>query len=116
MMVEAGGSENAFYYYDDGGEEGHRRSPRRRAAGLQGVDQGIDRTPTVSCSLRSSRTHGEIVPMKWTPVLDYTPEIFEAVEKFSTEAMKPAVTISAKAERNAAVDEVTADRRCTLLW
>ncbi len=47
--------------------------------------------------------------MKWTPVLDYTPEIFDAVEKFSTEAMKPAVKISAKSERNAAVDAVTAD-------
>ena len=54
--------------------------------------------------------------MKWTPVLDYTPEIMDAVEKFSTEAMKPAVTISAKAERNAAVDEVSAAADRPILW
>jgi polyribonucleotide nucleotidyltransferase len=108
MMVEAGGSENAFYYYDDGAK---KVTEEVLGDALQACKVWIKESIALQRQLVASviATHGPIEEMKWTPVLDYTPEIFDAVEKFSTEAMKPAVTISAKAERNAAVDEVTAD-------
>ncbi|WP_051062830.1 polyribonucleotide nucleotidyltransferase [Ilumatobacter nonamiensis] len=108
MMVEAGGSENAFYYYDDGAK---KVTEEVLGDGLQACKVWIKESIALQRQLLASviATNGPIEEMSWTPVLDYTPEIFDAVEKFSTEAMKPAVTISAKAERNEAVDAVTAD-------
>lgn len=108
MMVEAGGSENAFYYYDDGAK---KVTEEVLGDALQACKVWIKESIALQRQLLASviATHGPIEPMKWTPVLDYTPEIFDAVEAFSTEAMQPAVKISAKAERNAAVDAVTAD-------
>ena len=108
MMVEAGGSENAFYYYEDGAK---KVTEEVLGDALQACKVWIKESIALQRQLVASviATNGPIEEMKWTPVLDYTPEIMDAVEKFSTEAMKPAVTISAKAERNAAVDEVTAD-------
>ncbi|MFK7917432.1 MAG: polyribonucleotide nucleotidyltransferase [Ilumatobacter sp.] len=108
MMVEAGGSENAFYYYDDGAK---KVTEEVLGDALQACKVWIKESIALQRQLLASviATNGPIEPMKWTPVLDYTPEIFAAVEAFSTEAMKPAVTISAKAERNAAVDAVAAD-------
>jgi polyribonucleotide nucleotidyltransferase len=47
--------------------------------------------------------------MKWTPVLDYTPEIFAAVEKVGSDKLTPVITIADKSERNAATDAVTAE-------
>ncbi len=108
MMVEAGGSENAFYYYDDGAK---KVTEEVLGDALQACKVWIKESIALQRQLVASviATNGPIEEMKWTPVLDYTPEIIDAVEKFSTEAMKPAVTISAKAERNAAVDAVAAD-------
>lgn len=108
MMVEAGGSENAFYYYDDGAK---KVTEEVLGDALQACKVWIKESIALQRQLLASviATNGPIVPMKWTPVLDYTPEIFDAVEAFSTEAMQPAVKISAKAERNAAVDAVAAD-------
>jgi polyribonucleotide nucleotidyltransferase len=108
MMVEAGGSENAFYYYEDGAK---KVTEEVLGDALQACKVWIKESIALQRQLLASviATNGPIEELKWTPVLDYTPEIMEAVEKFSTEAMKPAVTISAKAERSAAVDAVTAD-------
>ena len=108
MMVEAGGSENAFYYYEDGAK---KVTEEVLGDGLQACKVWIKESIALQRQLLASviSTHGPIEEMSWTPVLDYTPEIFDAVEKYSTEAMKPAVTISAKSERNAAVDQVAAD-------
>ncbi|MGB3736557.1 MAG: polyribonucleotide nucleotidyltransferase [Ilumatobacter sp.] len=108
MMVEAGGSENAFYYYEDGAK---KVTEEVLGDALQACKVWIKESIALQRELREKvvAANGEIEEMKWTPVLDFTPEIFDAVEKFSTEAMKPAVKISAKSERNAAVDAVTAD-------
>ena len=107
MMVEAGGSENAFYFYAEGAK---KVTEEVLGDALQACKVWIKESIALQRQLVASviATNGPIEEVKWTPVLDYTPEIMDAVEKFSTEAMKPAVTISAKAERNAAVDEVSA--------
>ena len=107
MMVEAGGSENAFYYYADGAK---KVTEDVLADGLEACKVWIKESIALQRQLVASviATQGPIEPMKWTPVLDYTPEIFAAVERVATEKMAPAIRISAKSERNAATDEVAA--------
>ncbi|MEM1333383.1 MAG: polyribonucleotide nucleotidyltransferase, partial [Actinomycetota bacterium] len=108
MMVEAGGSENAFYYYADGAK---KVTEEVLADGLEACKVWIKESIALQRQLVASviATDGPIEPMSWTPVLDYTPEVFAAVERVATEPMKPAIAIAGKAERNAAVDQVTAD-------
>ncbi len=108
MMVEAGGSENAFYYYADGAK---KVTEDVLADGLEACKVWIKESIALQRQLVASviATHGPIEPMEWTPVLDYTPEIFAAVERVGTEAMKPAIAIAGKAERNAATDAVASD-------
>ena len=95
MMVEAGGSENAFYFYAEGAK---KVTEEVLGDALQACKVWIKESIALQRQLVASviATNGPIEEMKWTPVLDYTPKIMDAVEKFSTEAMKPAVTISAK--------------------
>ena len=49
-------------------------------------------------------TKGPIAPLEYTPVLDYTPEVFAAVERVATTKLAKAVSIALKADRNAATD------------
>ena len=53
-------------------------------------------------------TRGPIEPLKYTPVLDYTDELFAAVEAAATATLQPAIRIALKSERNAAIDDATA--------
>ena len=52
--------------------------------------------------VRSSRS-------TYTPQVDYGTDVFDAVEKLGTTKLAKAITISAKADRNAATDEVTTE-------
>jgi len=108
MMVEAGGSENAFYYYDDGAK---KVTEEVLADGLEACKVWIKESIALQRQLVASviATQGPIEMMSWTPVLDYTVEIFAAVEKSASEKLAPAIAILAKAERNEATDAVTAD-------
>jgi len=108
MMVEAGGSENAFYYYDDGAE---KVTEEVLADGLEACKVWIKESIALQRQLVASviATNGAIEQMKWTPVLDYTPEIFTAVEKAGSDKLAPIITIANKSERNEATDAVTAE-------
>jgi polyribonucleotide nucleotidyltransferase len=53
-------------------------------------------------------THGPIKQLEFTPVLDYTPEVFAAVEGLVADDVAEAVRIAGKSERNAATDAATA--------
>ena len=108
MMVEAGGSENAFYYYDDGAK---KVTEEVLADGLEACKVWIKESIAMQRQLVASviSTSGPIEQMKWTPVLDYTPEIFAAVEQAGSAKLAPVVIIPAKSERNAATDAVTAE-------
>ncbi|MBV1892427.1 MAG: polyribonucleotide nucleotidyltransferase [Ilumatobacteraceae bacterium] len=108
MMVEAGGSENAFYYYEDGAK---KVTEDVLADGLEACKVWIKESIALQRQLVASviATQGPIEMMSWTPVLDYTDEIFAAVEKSASEKLAPAICIAAKAERNEATDAVTAD-------
>jgi polyribonucleotide nucleotidyltransferase len=108
MMVEAGGSENAFYYYDDGAK---KVTEEVLADGLDACKVWIKESIALQRQLVASviAVKGPIETMKFTPVLDYTPEIFAAVEAAGSDKLAPVITMANKSERNEATDAVTAE-------
>lgn len=106
MMVEAGGTEKSFSFYANGSP---KVSEEVIASGLDASKKFIKDSIKLQRQLVASviATSGAIEPLKYTPVLDYSDEVWTAVEKFATAKLAPAVSISLKSERNAAIDEVT---------
>jgi polyribonucleotide nucleotidyltransferase len=107
MMVEAGGTEKSFAYYDNGAP---KVDEAVLASGLEACKVWIKESIALQRQLIASviATTGPIVPLDFTPVLDYTADVFAAVERVATSKLATAITISAKAERNAATDEAAA--------
>ena len=108
MMVEAGGTEKAFEFYAEGAP---KVSEQVIADGLEASKQWIKESIGLQRQLVASviATSGPIAPLEYTPVLDYTDEIFAAVEKVATSKLATAVTIALKADRNAATDAAAAE-------
>ena len=106
MMVEAGGTEKSFVYYGDGAP---KVTEQVIADGLEASKQWIKESIKLQRQLVASviATRGPIEPLKYTPILDYTNELFAAVERVATETLQPAIRIALKSERNAAIDAAT---------
>jgi polyribonucleotide nucleotidyltransferase len=104
MMVEAGGSVKSFQYYADGAP---KVDEAVLAGGLEASKQWIKESIALQRQLVASviATHGPITPIEFTPVVDYAPDVFEAVERVATDKLAGAVTIALKSDRNAAIDE-----------
>ena len=107
MMVEAGGTEKSFYYYDDGAP---KVDEAVLADGLEACKVWIKESIALQRQLVASviASHGPITPLAFNAVLDYTPEVFAAVEGSVTDEIAAAVKIAGKAERNAATDAAAA--------
>ena len=109
MMVEAGGTEKSFTFYEAGAP---KVDELVIAGGLDASKQYIKESIKLQRQLVASviATRGPIEPLKYTPVLDYTDELFAAVEAAATatSTLQPAIRIALKSERNAAIDEATA--------
>ena len=107
MMVEAGGTEQSFYFYEDGAPKVDEAA---LAEGLDASKQWIKESIALQRQLVASviATSGPIEELPFTPVLDYTPEVFAAVEGCVHGEISAAVAIAGKAERNSATDEATA--------
>jgi len=107
MMVEAGGTEQSFYFYEDGAPKVDEVA---LAEGLEASKQWINESIALQRQLVASviATSGPIEELPFTPVLDYTPEVFAAVEGCVHGEISAAIAIAGKAERNAATDEATA--------
>jgi len=103
MMVEAGGTEKSFSYYAEGAP---KVDESVLAGGLEASKTWIKESIALQRQLVASviATRGPIEPLPFNPVIDFGDDVFAAVERVSTEALKPAVTIAAKADRNAAID------------
>ncbi|MFM8554443.1 MAG: polyribonucleotide nucleotidyltransferase [Acidimicrobiales bacterium] len=103
MMVEAGGSEKSFDFYANGAPKVNESVI---ADGLEASKTWIKESIALQRRLVASviATNGPITPLEYTPVLDYTPEVFAAVERVATPKLSHAVTIALKADRNAATD------------
>ena len=108
MMVEAGGTEKAFEFYADGAPKVNEQVI---ADGLEASKVWIKESIALQRQLVASviATRGPITPLSYTPVLDYTDEIFAEVERISTAKLSHAITIALKAERNAATDAASAE-------
>ncbi len=108
MMVEAGGTEKSFEFYADGAP---KVSEQTIADGLEASKVWIKESIKLQRQLVASviATKGAIVPLEYTAILDYTPEIFAAVEKTATPKLATAITIALKADRNAATDAAAAE-------
>ena len=108
MMVEAGGTAKSFSYYEAGAP---KVDEAVLASGLEACKVWIKESIALQRELVASwiAVKGAIVPMTYSISADYTPEVLEAVAGVATDGLAKAITISAKADRNAATDEVAAD-------
>ncbi|HEY0520058.1 MAG TPA: polyribonucleotide nucleotidyltransferase [Ilumatobacteraceae bacterium] len=108
MMVEAGGTAKSFEYYQAGAP---KVDEKVLAGGLEACKVWIKESIALQRQLVASviATHGPIVPMTYTPQLDYGQDVFEAVSAIAADGVAKAITISAKAERNAATDAAAAE-------
>jgi polyribonucleotide nucleotidyltransferase len=108
MMVEAGGTEKSFEFYADGAP---KVSEQVIADGLETSKKWIKESIALQRQLAASviATRGPIASLEYTPVRDYSDEIFAAVEKVATPKLATAITIALKADRNAATDAAAAD-------
>jgi polyribonucleotide nucleotidyltransferase len=106
MMVEAGGTEKAFTYFRAGAPQ---VTEAVIADGLEAAKTWIKESIALQRRLVEEvvATRGPITPLEYTPVLDYADDVWQAVEAAATPKLAEAVTISLKAERNAAIDEAT---------
>ena len=108
MMVEAGGTEKSFTFYENGAP---KVDEAVIASGLDASKVWIKESIKLQRQLVASviATRGPIEPLKYTPVLDYSDELFAAVERVATDKLQPAIRIALKSDRNAAIDAATAD-------
>ncbi|MBV9411566.1 MAG: polyribonucleotide nucleotidyltransferase [Acidimicrobiia bacterium] len=103
MMVEAGGTEDAWKYYEDG-------APKVTE---EAIAQGLEEAKTwirESIELQNQLVEkaGVHDPIPWVPQIDYSPELLDRVRAVGSERLSQVITITAKAERNQATDEATA--------
>jgi polyribonucleotide nucleotidyltransferase len=103
MMVEAGGTTKSFDYYADGAPKVDEEALAR---GLEASKTWIKESIALQRQLVASviATHGPITPMEYTLSNDYTDDVFAAVEQAVSADLGQAITIAAKADRNAATD------------
>jgi len=103
MMVEAGGTEKSFDLYADGAP---KVDESVIAQGLEACKTWIKESIALQRQLVASviATKGPIEVLPYTPVFDYSEEVFAAVERVATTKLATAITIALKADRNAATD------------
>ncbi len=103
MMVEAGGTDSAWSHYEAGAP---KVTEAVIAEGLEAAKTSIKESIALQRELVEKA--GVREPLEYTPVLDYGDDVFAQVEKVATPKLADAVTIVQKADRNAAIDAVTA--------
>ncbi len=109
MMVEAGGTEDAWTYYEAGAP---KVTEEVIARGLEEAKTWIRESIALQQELVAKAGVREPVP--WVPQVDYGPDVFERVSAAGSEILAMAQTIADKTERNAATDEATASIVTTL--
>ena len=103
MMVEAGGTEKAFEFYEAGAP---KVSEQVLAEGLQASKQWIDDVIELQKSLRNAV--GEIEMIDWIHTVDCSDEVLNRVREVGEPRLVEAMSISDKAEREAAQDVASA--------
>src|SRR5947209_2202969 len=109
MMVEAGGTENAWSYYDAGAP---KVTEEVIAAGLEAAKTWI--RESIDLQRRLVAEAGAKPPIAYEAQADYGDDAWERVVEVGTESLTRATSIVGKAERNAALDEAGATIATTL--
>ncbi len=107
MMAEAGGTERSFAYYEDGAP---KVTEEVLAGGLEAAKTWIRESIVLQRRLVEAfvATRGPIETIPFQTFSDYGDDVYERVAAVGTERVAAANAPTAKAERNAALDEVTA--------
>jgi len=103
MMVEAGGTEKSWSYYGAGAP---KVTEEVLAQGLEAAKTWIREAINLQRSLLSEVTaaHGPIETIPFSTFIDYQDDVWQRVEAVGTDLIAKANLITAKAERNAALD------------
>jgi polyribonucleotide nucleotidyltransferase len=99
MMVEAGGTENAWSIYESGAP---KVTEAVVADGIEAAKTWIKESIDLQRQLIDKA--GVHEPIEWTPVLDFGDDIFDRVAEVGRDRLAEAAAISLKSERNAATD------------
>jgi polyribonucleotide nucleotidyltransferase len=103
MMVEAGGTEDAWSFYEEGAP---KVTEEVIAAGLEAAKGPIKESIDLQKELVAK--FGAKDPIPFETQVDYSDEIWNRVVEVGTGPVTEASTIVSKAERNAATDEASA--------
>ncbi len=108
MMVEAGGTERSWQYYEEGAP---KVTEEVLAEGLEAAKTWIRESIVLQRRLIADyvAARGPIEAVEFATFEDYAEDVWQAVEAAGTERLAQANTITAKAERGAAIDEATAE-------
>jgi polyribonucleotide nucleotidyltransferase len=103
MMVEAGGTERSWDYYEAGAP---KVTEEVLAEGLEAAKTWIRESILLQRQLVAEvvAAHGPIETMEFTTQVDYAEEVWARVEAIGTDLIAKANLVTAKAERNAALD------------
>src|SRR5947209_2670212 len=103
MMVEAGGTEDAWKFYDNGAP---KVTEEVIADGLGAAKQWINESIALQNEL-VEKAGGPKEPMAYTVQVDYGDDVWERVSAIGSDRVAQSCTIGSKAERNAALEEAT---------
>ncbi|HEC09994.1 MAG TPA: polyribonucleotide nucleotidyltransferase [Acidimicrobiales bacterium] len=109
MMVEAGGSEKSFEYYAEGAP---KVDEAVLTSGLEASKAWIADLIELQRNLRSQV--GEVPEASWTPIVDYSDEVFARVSEVATPKLTEVMSIADKAERETAQAMATAEIKAQL--
>jgi polyribonucleotide nucleotidyltransferase len=104
MMVEAGGTEKSFQYYADGAPKVDEAA---LAAGLEASKAWIKTSSDLQLELKAKV--GDVAPLEYTVQVDYSDEIYAAVEAAGGAKLAAAQQIADKTERQAAETALRAE-------
>jgi polyribonucleotide nucleotidyltransferase len=108
MMVEAGGTENAWELYEQGAP---KVTEETIAQGLEEAKRWIAASIDLQTQLREQfeKVNGPIEPIEYLPAVDYTPEIFTAVKEHAEAKTAEAMAIADKTDRNTRLAEIESE-------
>ena len=107
MMVEAGGTERSFQYYEEGAPKVTEEVLAEGLEAAKTLDPRVDRPPAPAWSTAYVAARGPIETIEFPVLADYEDDVWGRVEQSGTGLLASANTITAKAERNAALAEAT---------
>ncbi|MGA2838293.1 MAG: polyribonucleotide nucleotidyltransferase [Acidimicrobiales bacterium] len=108
MMVEAGGSERSFQYYEEGAPQ---VTEEVLADGLEASKTWIRESIVLQRELVAAyvAARGPIEAIEYSTLADYGDDVWDRVEATGTAGLAAANILTPKAERNAALAEVTSE-------